>query len=142
MVNKVWVKFDANTTDTSRVALVNFNADGKTLVSIYGQWHYLNITRPERRNYMFQLTDSATQLRDSIIFRTYSDGWTLSFKDGQPDWVRFAEDAVTTGKSGTYKVFYELDANTEDEERSVYLELKSRGVTTEIKVKQKGKNAK
>lgn len=138
MVNKVWVKFDANTTDTSRVAVVSFNADGKSLAAIYGQLHYLNITRPERRQYQFQLTDTATQLRDSIMFRTYSDDWTLSFKGEQPSWVRFADDAVTTGRAGAYKVFCELEPNTSENERVAWVELKSRGVATDIKIRQEG----
>lgn len=135
-MNKVWLGFDANTTDTSRVAALYFNADGKSLVSFYGQVHYLNITRPQRRQYQFLQTDSATQTRDSLMFRTYADQWTLAFRDGQPSWMRLAEDAAATGRAGAYKVFYELDPNTTGAERTTCLQLTSRGVTTEIKIRQ------
>lgn len=139
MVNKVWVNFEANTTDTSRVAAVYFHADGKTLMSLFQQLHYLNITRPARRQYVFQQTDEADKQRDSIMFRTYVNGWTLAFKGEEPTWMHFEEGTPTTGVAGAYKAFYILDPNTGKEERSAVLELKSRGVTTEIKIIQSGK---
>lgn len=139
MVNKVWVNFDANTTDTLRVASVCFHADGKTLETRFGQLHYLNITRPAREQYRFRLVDEADKRRDSIMFTTYADGWTLAFKGEEPDWMRFEEGSATTGIAGAYKVFYLLEPNTDEADRSAVLELKSRGVTTEIKVTQEGK---
>lgn len=139
MVNKAWVSFDANTSDTLRVASICFHADGKTLETRFGQLHYLNIIRPERIQYQFRQAADAAQRRDSIIFRTYADGWTLAFKGEEPGWMRFEENSVTTGIAGEYKVFYHLAPNTAEAERSAVLELKSRGVATEIHIRQAGK---
>ena len=139
MVNKAWIDFDANTTDASRVAVVSFHADGKSLETVYEQLNYLHITRPGRGQSGFMQTDEADKRRDSIMFRTYADEWTLAFKGEQPSWLRIEEGSATTGRAGGYKVFYELDPNNTADERSAVLELKSRGVTTEIKISQSGK---
>lgn len=137
IVNEYLVEIEPNTTDTTRIAYVYFNADGRTLTTYYYQYHYLDIDRPTRRNYQFALTDSATQVSDSIIFTTYNDDWTLKFEDEQ-SWIRFATDADTTGTAGSYTVFYELDENTTASTRSAVMQLTSEGVTTEITVKQSG----
>ena len=126
MVKKIDVKLDVNNTDTIRTDYIYFHADGKTLVTAYTQYHYLNIERPVRRNYQFTLQDTARQVRDSLVFQTYGDDWTLAFKGGEPAWVRLADGAPTSGRSGKYTVHYQLDQNTTTAERTAVLELKSR----------------
>lgn len=138
MVKKINFQLDANNTDTTRVGYVYFHADGKTLITTYTQYHYLNISRPVRRNYEFVLQDTARQDRDSLVFQTYSDGWTLAFKGSAPTWVRLAEGAATTGRAGKYVVYYDLDHNTTSSERSAELELQSCGVVTPVKIRQLG----
>lgn len=137
VVREYLVRIEPNTTDTMRRAYVYFYADGRTLSTYYYQYHYLDIDRPSRSNYQFALTDSATQVRDSIIFTTYNDDWTLAFEEEQ-SWIRFATDAETTGEAGSYTVFYEMDENTTSSSRSAVLKLTSEGVTTEISVTQSG----
>lgn len=137
VVREYLVEIEPNTTDTTRRAYVYFNADDRTISTYYYQYHYLNIERPARSNYQFALTDSATQVSDSIIFTTYNDDWTLAFED-EESWIRFATDADTTGEAGSYTVFYELDENTTSSVRSAVLQLTSEGVTTEITVRQTG----
>lgn len=141
MVKKIDVKLDVNNTDTIRTDYIYFHADGKTLVTAYTQYHYLNIERPVRRNYQFTLQDTARQVRDSLVFQTYGDDWTLAFKGGEPAWVRLADGAPTSGRSGKYTVHYQLDQNTTTAERTAVLELKSRGVSTDIRIKQLGLKA-
>lgn len=135
MINKVKVHFNVNNTDTVRVAVVNFNADGKTLSSFYQQVHYLNIQNPVRKNYQFLLTDSATQLKDSIVFRTYGS-WTLTFDEAQPEWISWKEGTSLSGNPGKHILFYNLTNNTGENDREAVLSLQSNGVTTKIKVKQ------
>lgn len=91
MVKRLNVDLDVNNTDTVRTGYIYFHADGKTLVTSYTQYHYLNIERPVRRNYQFTLQDTARQVRDSLIFQTYGDDWTLAFKGEAPAWVRLAD---------------------------------------------------
>ena len=94
-----------------------------------------------RRNYQFTLQDTARQVRDSLVFQTYGDDWTLAFKGGEPAWVRLADGVPTSGRSGKYTVHYQLDQNTTTAERTAVLELKSRGVSTDIRIKQLGLKA-
>ena len=136
MVKRLDVDLDVNNTDTVRTGYIYFHADGKTLVTSYTQYHYLNIERPVRRNYQFTLQDTARQVRDSLIFQTYGDDWTLAFKGEAPAWVRLADGAATSGRAGKYTVHYQLDQNTTTAERTAVLELKSRGVSTDIRIKQ------
>lgn len=138
MVKKLDFQLDANTTDTARVGYVYFYADGKTLITTYTQYHFLNITRPMRRNYQFVMQDTARQVRDSLVFQTYSDGWKLAFRGDAPTWVRLSQDATTTGRAGKYVVYYELDHNLTTNERSAMLELQSCGVVTPVEIRQKG----
>ena len=135
MINKVKVHFNVNNTDTVRVAVVNFNADGKTLSSFNQQVHYLDIQHPMRKNYQFLLTDSATQLKDSIVFRTYGN-WTLTFDETQPEWISWKEGTSLSGNPGKHILFYNLTNNTGENDREAVLSLQSNGVTTKIKVKQ------
>ena len=58
MVKRLNVDLDVNNTDTVRTGYIYFHADGKTLVTSYTQYHYLNIERPVRRNYQFTLQDT------------------------------------------------------------------------------------
>ena len=141
MVKRLDVDLDVNNTDTVRTGYIYFHADGKTLVTSYTQYHYLNIERPVRRNYQFTLQDTARQVRDSLIFQTYGDDWTLAFKGEAPAWVRLADGAATSGRAGKYTVHYQLDQNTTTAERTAVLELKSRGVSTDIRIKQLGLKA-
>ncbi|MCD8318624.1 MAG: hypothetical protein LUC45_07220 [Paraprevotella sp.] len=138
MEQRLMVGVDVNNTDTLRSAYVYFHADGKVLTTSYTQFNYLNIKRPIRHNSGFVLRDSASQERDSLVFRTYGNDWTLGLKDSSPAWVRLADDAVTSGRAGTYVVYYQLEPNTTTAERTAALELKSRGVSTEIEIKQSG----
>ena len=62
MVKRLNVDLDVNNTDTVRTGYIYFHADGKTLVTSYTQYHYLNIERPVRRNYQFTLQDTARQV--------------------------------------------------------------------------------
>lgn len=135
LVKKIILKTDVNLTDTVRSTLINFHADGKVLVSGYTQLHYLNIERPVRERYEFVLTDTARQEKDSIMFRTYGD-WTLEFDGEAPTWVRCKEGSPTSGTAGAHKVCYTLDENKTTEPRTAIVNLKSKGVTTKIKIKQ------
>ena len=117
MVKRLDVDLDVNNTDTVRTGYIYFHADGKTLVTSYTQYHYLNIERPVRRNYQFTLQDTARQVRDSLIFQTYGDDWTLAFKGEAPAWVRLADGAATSGRAGKYTVHYQLDQNTTTAEK-------------------------
>lgn len=138
MMVKVGVSFDANTTGEERVGYVYFNADGRSLVTAYAQRGHLNIKRPNRMDGRYQLYATATQESDSVIFSTYSHDWTLEFKDTAPDWMHLAADAGTSGRAGEYKVKYTLDPNTTTSERQAVLVLRSRGVMSEIQIKQAG----
>lgn len=138
----VTLNVDANTTDTLRSAAVYFNADGKSLVASYVQLHYLNIARPERRDYRFLQTDSATQVRDSLVFTVYSGDWSLDFKEGEvPDWLHWDEATGRSGLPGRHYVAYTLDANETGTSRTALMELKSRGVTTEVRVVQNARKS-
>lgn len=141
MVQEYAVNFEPNTTDTVRLGYVYFHADGKVLMTCYMQYHYLDIDRPSRRNYRYELTDSATQDRDSIIFNTYSDDWTLAFSDSTVEWVRLADDAKTTGKAGSFTAGLKLDKNETTSTREAVLQLVSAGVVCDITVKQTGKSS-
>ncbi len=138
MVEKIRVKLDVNNTDTVRTGYIYFHADGNTLPVPYTQYHYLNIERPTRDNYRFTLQDTARQERDSVTFQTYGNGWTLAFKGEKPEWLHWVDGAYTTGRAGRYTVIYLLDPNTTKEERRAVLELKSRGVATDILIRQLG----
>ncbi len=138
MVYKVQVKFDTNKSDTVRTDFIFFNADGRSLASAYSQLHYMNIQRPRRTNYQFLLQDSARQERDSLVFRTYSNDWALTFKDGQPSWIILDADAKMSGRSGTYVVKYDLQPNETTEPREALLELRSADVVNKIKIRQTG----
>ena len=138
MVKRIDLGFDANTTGANRTGRVRFYADGKMLETTYTQLHYLDVERPVRMNDKFVLQDSARQESDSLEFCTYSNDWTLSFKDGVPAWVRLKDGAPVSGRAGESSVHYLLDENTVPAERTAVLELTSRGVTTEILIKQSG----
>ena len=138
MVSNLTVHFEANNTDTVRSGYVGFHADGKMLQAVYAQVGFLDVRRPNFSAEQSMLTDSARQAGDSITFRTYSNDWTLAFKDAAPDWIRLADGAATSGKAGLHTVAYLLDENTSAAERSAILQLKSRGVTADIHIRQEG----
>ena len=86
------------------------------------------------------MQDSARQERDSLVFRTYSNDWALTFKDGQPSWIILDADAKMSGRSGTYVVKYDLQPNETTEPREALLELRSADVVNKIKIRQTGLN--
>ncbi len=141
MVNRIMITVDANQTDTLRSAVIYFNADGKSLGACYTQLHYLNISHPVRRDYRFELQDTAMQVRDSVVFTTYSNDWTLAFQGEKPAWIAFAEGEATSGRAGKHTVAYTLEPNTSTAERTAVLRLTSRGVATDIRIKQLGLEA-
>ncbi len=134
-----------NTTGTSRTALVtvhNFGNDWDQNVSVeYVQYGWHNIVRPTPdytygnsrlpEAAAFVLQDTATQVRDSIMF-SVNDAWTLTASD-------FVTPEVTSGNSGIATVRLTLTPNTADQERSTTMYLQSSGVTTPILVKQSAK---
>ena len=135
---KMNLQFDVNLTDTVRVGFVYLYADGKQFGTYYTQKHYLNVTHPFSPDGSFVLEDSAMQVRDSLVFTTYGDGWTLAFKGERPSWIDFEAGAATTGKAGKHSVAYTLEPNTSENERTAVLQLTSKGVTTDIRVRQYG----
>ncbi len=137
VVSKLNVYFDVNNTDSVRGGFVYLHADANTLSAAFVQLGYLNVQRPTGRNGQFEQVDTARQVRDSVVFRTYSNDWTLAFS-GDPSWVRLSDDATVSGDAGTYTVAYLLDENTSADERSAVLQLQSRGVTTDISIRQLG----
>ena len=141
LMNKLDVYLDVNNTGAVRTGYIDLDADGKTFKTSYVQYHYLNIERPVRADDQFALQDTARQVSDSLVFQTYGDDWTLAFKGEAPAWVRLADGAATSGRAGKYTVHYQLDQNTMAAERTAVLELKSRGVSTDIRIKQLGLKA-
>lgn len=141
MVKRLNVRLDANDgPDTVRMARINLIADGDTYTAAYVQYNYLNVGRPARKNGQFALQDSALQAGDSITFQTYSDDWKLELR-GKPAWVRLDADSAVTGRAGKHAVRYLLEQNTAEAERTAVLELTSRGVTTDILIRQSGMKA-
>lgn len=140
---RVNIQIDANQTGESRYGTVLVNFNGQAVGGRYYQLHYLNVRYPKgTEDGQFVLQDSAMQVRDSLVFQTYGDNWTLAFKGDAPTWMRLEDDAVTTGRAGKYVVYYKLDKNETEAERSAVFELNSRGVVTEIKVNQQTKKKK
>lgn len=136
---KFEVVFEPNTTGENRDAAVYVAVNNSNLVAFYRQLAYLDISRPARWEGQNVLQDTARQVRDSLVFQTYCDDWTLAFKGEAPTWVRLAADAPTSGAAGEYVVRCELDENTGATEREAVLELKSNGITNEIKIRQAAK---
>lgn len=142
MSGKVKVMFDVNNTGETRTGIVNLHANGETLGGVYVQYAYLDVRRPViNREGGYVLRDTANQVRDSIEFRTYSDGWTLAFDGQAPTWVRLADGAPATGRAGKYIVPYVLEKNPTSEERTAVLRLTSAGVSADIQIKQEGRPA-
>ncbi len=135
-----------NTTNETRDAIVSVNNYGdddwnQTVQVSYLQLGWLNITRPAAafeaytsfpRTAEFELTDSATQAADSLVFSVYAD-WTLSCTSS------FVHLATTSGKAGKNVVNLTLDANEGTADRTDTIKLVSNGVTTPIALKQTGK---
>ncbi len=144
--------FDANTTGETRMGIISIHnfGDGwdRTVQTLFLQMGWLNITHPAPTyqyytvqnsdtipaNYpmtaTFELTDTATQVRDSLTFIAYDD-WTVTCKS---DFVKL-ENA--TGSAGECKVDITLvDANETAAERTAELILTSRGVSSTIKLTQ------
>ncbi len=137
------LRLDVNTTGKTRVGHVNFYANGGSIAMPYTQLHYLGIEYPASENGNdsgnFQKKFSSSQADDSLVFRTYGDGWTLKFKEEKPTWMRLKnEGRDTTGLAGRYRVDFHVEGNTETAKRTAVLELTSRGVTTEIQIEQSG----
>lgn len=141
---KTPVFFDANTTGSIRKGELNLiswgKEEGDVASAYYMQCPWHNIQRPEPlysyndsniSNAKFELTDSATQECDTLRFTTY-ENWTLT--DGE-----FAHPAKLSGKPGNQTVLLAIDPNATAEERTATIVLESRGVKTNIFVKQEGK---
>lgn len=139
------MSFEPNTTGEIRTGMVSVNSYGddgwnQTATATYTQLAWLDITQPQP-NYAynegiitkaaFELSDSATQVADTLKFRVYGD-WTLT--EGT-----FVHPAATAGVIGAHTVVLAIDPNTTTGERCDTIKLVSRGVTTPIAVKQKGK---
>lgn len=130
------VNMDVNNTGKPRTGYIYFNAEGKTLATMYSQAHFLHVKRPMRLDDEFVLQNRYDQASDSIFFKTYSDDWTFSFKGEQPEWIELTTDAPTSGVAGDYKVKYLLKPNKTAEPRTAVFQLQSAGIVTDIKVIQ------
>ena len=138
------IRFEPNTTGEIRYGEVRLQSSGdndwdQSATASYTQLYWHDIQRPEPAysydNYIitgakFELTDSATQVCDTLRFTTY-DNWTLSD-------CEFAHPSITKGFAGKHIVLLAIDPNTTTEERNATITLESRGVKTNILVKQEG----
>ena len=135
-----------NTSGETRDAVVSINTYGaddwnQTVQVGYLQLGWLNVTRPVAnvgtytsfpRKADFLLTDSATQVADSLVFSVYGD-WSVSTTS------TFIHLAQTEGVKGNNVVHFTLDVNEDTSDRNDTIKLTSRGVTTPIAIKQTGK---
>lgn len=137
--------FEPNTTGRMRTAQLSINCTGsddwnQTSTATYTQVHWLNITSPSP-NYAynegvitdaaFLLTDSATQVSDTLRFSVHGN-WTLT--EGT-----FVHPSTGEGEPGTQKVALTIDPNPTTGERQEQIVLTSNGVSTPITVKQTGR---
>ncbi len=139
------IRFEANATGEIRQGQVKVSSTGdddwdQSAYASYTQLPWHNIQRPapafsyedhQIKEAKFELTDSATQECDTLRFTTY-ENWTLT--DGE-----FAHPAKLSGKPGNQTVLLAIDPNATAEERTATIVLESRGVKTNIFVKQEGK---
>lgn len=139
------VRFAANTTGEIRQGEVKVSSTGdndwdQSAYASYTQLPWHKIYRPapaysyadyQIKDAKFELTDSATQAVDTLRFTTY-ENWTLTDAE-------FAHPASLSGKPGNQTVLLTIDPNTTAEERTSTIVLESRGVKTNIFVKQEGK---
>ncbi len=136
---------EPNVTGHSRTAQLSIHCMGndewnQTATVTYRQLHWLDITSPSP-NYAyndgvitdaaFQLTDSATQVSDSLCFRVHGN-WELT--DGS-----FVHPVVQSGEAGRQTVALTLDANPSTDERQEKIVLTSNGVSTPVTIKQTGR---
>ena len=138
------VRFEANTTGDIRHGQVSLQSTGdndwnQTATANYSQVPWHNIQRPAPAysydnnlitGAKFELTDSATQACDTLRFTAYDD-WTLTDAE-------FAHPTITKGFAGKNIVILSIDPNATTEERTTTITLASRGVKTNISVKQEG----
>lgn len=138
------VRFAANTTGEIRQGEVKVSSTGdndwdQSAYASYTQlpWHKIQRPAPayayedyQIKGCKFEITDSASQACDTLRFTTYDD-WTLTDAE-------FAHPTKLSGKPGYQIVLLSVDPNTTAEERTSTITLESRGVKTNIFVKQEG----
>lgn len=137
--------FETNTTGKIRTALLTIHCTGanewdQSATATYKQLHWLNITVPAP-NYAYKdgditdaafvMTDSATQVSDSLCFRVHGN-WTLT--EGA-----FVHPTTVEGEAGKNIVRLTIDPNLSADERQEQIVLTSNGISTPIVVKQKGR---
>lgn len=138
------VEMSVNTTGDARDAIVDINNYGQdwnwTVNTGFRQYGWLDISLPtpsyyttddNHRRALFELTDSAAQVADSISFRT-EKAWTLTSKQNLVTMDRAAGE----GSEDYTLVRLTLTPNLTREERIDTLLLQSSGVTTPIFVRQ------
>lgn len=139
------VEMDVNATGSSRTARVDINNYGvdwnQTVSTGFHQYGWLEVSRPmpvyvtsednQQRKALFELKDSATQVADSIEFRT-EKAWTLTSKQNLVTMDK------TSGEGGEEYTMVKLSLlpNLTDKECIDTLLLQSSGVITPIYVKQ------
>ncbi|MCD8266393.1 MAG: hypothetical protein LUC33_04480 [Prevotellaceae bacterium] len=144
------VTFEPNTTGETRVgeiSIYNYGDDdwSATVTASYLQLGWLNVTRPQAaydynsslgypQTATFELTDTATQVADTLAFVVYGD-WELSLPEEQESEV-FVTLLQASGKAGSVKAPIALEENATKEERQNTVSLTSRGVTTTLVIKQ------
>lgn len=138
------VLFEANTSGDIRHGQLSITSTGadkwdQTATANYTQVPWHNITCPAPAfsysdrlitGAKFEVTDSATQLTDTLRFTAY-DSWTLS--NGE-----FAHPDKSSGTAGKQEVVLAIDENVATTERETSIALESCGVKTPITIKQTG----
>ncbi|MCD8302101.1 MAG: hypothetical protein LUC44_03675 [Prevotellaceae bacterium] len=143
------VTFEANATGETRdcmISVYNYGPDdwSATMTISFLQFGWHNISRPTpayeygSNTYpvraTFSLTDSATQVVDTLAFTAYND-WTLACDDST-----FVHLQSTSGSAGSNHAPITLSPNEESADRSAVISLTSSGVTTEITLTQTANN--
>ncbi len=139
------LNFAPNTTGEPRKGTVQIHSVGEddwdaTCDAVYFQlsWHDITMPAPkysykdsEVIGAVFEATDSATQVADTLKFVAYGN-WTLT--DGS-----FAHPQSLAGEPGEQKVIVRLDENTATTDRDEEISLSSNGVATKVKFIQTAK---
>lgn len=146
------LEFAPNTTNHSRIGVVEVQSYDYQVGAKYLQFGHLDITRPSAKvetlltgstipdSVSFCLADSAFILTDSLCFYVHNR-WKLVRKNGdeQVDWVQFDKEEGSAGRSRLIVTFQE---NKDTTDRSVVFELKSGKVSNDITIKQFGRKKK
>ncbi len=145
--------FEPNTegkTRECRVDIYNYGENdwAETVSAVFRQLGWLNITNATitygeytdtassysyPQTATFELSDSATQVADTLEFTVYGD-WTLGHE------ADFFSIETTSGNAGHNVVPIVLQTNGEEGERSADIVLTSRGVATTVRLTQSGTN--